>query len=51
MTAWYLYYAIRNVKIQNLHVPKRGALHGDILSAIFNLFFCHGDLNAEFRKK
>ena len=29
----------QNVKIQILHVPKRGALHVDTLNAIFNLFF------------
>ena len=29
----------QSVKIQILHVHKKGVLHVDILSAIFNLFF------------
>ena len=30
---------LRNKASKFLHVPKRGAIHVDILSAIFNLLF------------
>ena len=39
MTAWYL--TQRSVNIQILHVPKRRALHGDFLCAVFNSLFAN----------